>query len=148
MTLRGLMEAVDGERIKEAIRKSELRTSGEVVVSVAPLFWGSVEKAARKAFQRLGLANTRLRNGVLIFVVPSRKRFAVIGDSGIHDKVGQPFWDAVAQHLTDHFRQGDYTGGLVQCIEEIGEQLATHFPYEADSDRNELPDDVDFGGFR
>ena len=145
MTLRQMMQAIDDGRVKEAIRRCELKTSGEICVSVAPLFWGNVEKAARKAFRRMGMANTRLRNGVLIFVVPARRQFAVLGDTGIHEKVGQSFWDAVARHLTEHFRENDYTGGLVQCIEEIGERLAVHFPYEADSDNNELPNQVDFG---
>jgi uncharacterized membrane protein len=143
-----MLHAIDGNRVQEAIRQCELKTSGEIAVSVAPLFWGSVEKAARKAFVRMGMANTSLRNGVLIFVVPSRRQFSVLGDSGIHEKVGQQFWDAVARHLTEHFREGDFTGGLVQSIAEIGEQLAKHFPYEASSDRNELPNEVDFGEAR
>ena len=145
MTLRRMMHAVDGDRVKEAIRQCELKTSGEIAVSVAPLFWGNVEKAARKTFERMGMTNTRLRSGVLIFLVPSRRRFAVLGDSGIHEKVGQGFWDDVARHLTEHFRNDDFTSGLVQCIEEIGEQLAAHFPYEPSMDKNELPNEVDFG---
>ena len=34
----------------------------------------------------------------------------------------------------------------IACIEEVGEQLATHFPFDAATDVDELPDDVDFGG--
>ena len=37
----------------------------------------------------------------------------------------------------------DFTGGLVKGIEEVGEQLSTHFPHHTD-DVDELSDDVDF----
>ena len=145
MTRRQLLRNIDTARIKEAIARAELRTSGEIVVSVAPIFWGSVEKAAQKAFVRLGIIQTKEHNGVLIFVVPGRKKFMVLGDSGIHARVGQEFWEAVAGKLSEHFRSGDFTGGLVGAVDVIGEKLATHFPYDAATDVNHLPDDVDFG---
>jgi uncharacterized membrane protein len=145
MTRRQLLRNIDAARVKEAIARAEHRTSGEIMVSVAPIFWGSVEKAAQKAFVRLGIAQTKEHNGVLIFVVPGRKKFMVLGDSGIHAKVGQEFWDAVALQLSGHFRKGDFTGGLVSAVDIIGEKLGLYFPYDAATDVNGLPDDVDFG---
>jgi uncharacterized membrane protein len=145
MTRRQLLRSIDAGRVKEAIARAELRTSGEIAVSVAPIFWGSVEKAAQKAFVRLGVIQTKEHNGVLIFVVPSRKKFTVLGDRGIHAKVGQEFWEAVAAKLSEHFHNGDFTGGLVGAVEVIGEKLALHFPYDAATDVNHLPNDVDFG---
>jgi uncharacterized membrane protein len=145
MTRRQLLRNIDAARVKDAIARAEHRTSGEIMVSVAPIFWGSVEKAAQKAFVRLGIAHTKDQNGVLIFVVPGRKKFMVLGDSGIHAKVGQEFWEAVASQLSGHFRKGDFTGGLVSAVDVIGETLGTHFPYDAATDVNGLPDDVDFG---
>ncbi len=50
--------------------------------------------------------------------------------------------------MSERFRAGDFTAGLVEGIELVGEQLATHFPYDAVTDKNELPDSVDFGGGR
>jgi uncharacterized membrane protein YgcG len=47
--------------------------------------------------------------------------------------------------MADHFRKGEYAGGLVAAIGEAGRQLAEHFPYDASYDVNELADDVDFG---
>ena len=146
MTRRQLLKAIDDTRVKKAIEQAEDLTSGEIVVSVAPFFWGSVEKAARLAFVRLGVTRTQARNGVLFFIVPSRRKFVVIGDQGIHEKVGQDFWNDVAAHLSRHFRSGDFTEGLIHGIAEVGRQLASHFPYNRSTDVNELSDDVDFGG--
>ncbi len=146
MTRKKLLEIIDREKIKQAIEAAEHRTSGEICVSVAPFFWGSVEKAANKAFVRMGVARTKHRNGVLFFVVPSRRKFVVLGDSGIHERVGQEFWHRVVAAVSAKFRDGDFTGGIVKGIEEVGEQLASHFPYDPLTDEDELPDDVDFGG--
>lgn len=139
------MVTIDKERIRRAIEKAEKRTSGEIRVSVSQPFWGNVRKAAERAFERLGMTNTKDRNAVLFFVVPARRKFVVLGDSGIHEKVGQEFWQQIVGIVSERFRRGDFTGGLVAGIEVVGEGLAQHFPYDAANDTNELPDDVDYG---
>ena len=144
MTHRKLLQLIDRARIKEAIQNAERQTSGEICVSVSRLFWGNVQKAAEKAFSRLGMTGTKERNGVLFFVVPSRRKFVVLGDRGIHEKVGPEFWLQVVQRVSERFREGDFTGGLVKGIEEVGHQLCAHFPYDAASDVDELKDEVDF----
>ena len=136
---------VDEARVVEAIQEAERRSSGQIRVSVAPLFWGRVDRAAEKAFRRLHMDATREHNGVLIFVVPSRRRFTVLGDSGIHSRVAETFWKDVAACLSAHFRDQDFTGGLLEGIGMISQQLADAFPRRADAPGNELPDEVDFG---
>jgi uncharacterized membrane protein len=143
---RKLLKTVDVDRIKAAIAAAERETSGEVRVSVTRFFWGSVRHAAEKAFDRLGMTRTKDRNAILFFIVPARKKFVVLGDSGIHAKVGQDFWDRIAGQMSEHFKKGEFTEGLVKAIGEAGRQLAAHFPYDAAVDINELADDVDFGG--
>ncbi len=139
------MVTIDKDRIKRAIQNAERRTSGEIRVSIAPLFWGNVRKAAEKAFDRMGMSATKDRNAVLFFIVPARRKFAVLGDSGIHEKVGDAFWQHLVRTLSEKFKEGDLTGGLVAGIEAVGEHLAQHFPYNAASDANELRDNIDYG---
>jgi len=148
MHRRRLIRRVDIERVRHAIEEAEKRTSGEFRVSVSRFFWGKVRPVAERAFRRLGIAGTRQRNAVLFFIVPSRKRFVVLGDEGIHSKVGQEFWDHVADSMSGHFRKGEFTDGLVSGIKTAAEALATHFPYDAAADVNELPDDIDTGKTR
>jgi len=142
---RKLMKTVDIDCVKAAIAEAERETSGEIRVSVARFFWGSVRVAAERAFARLGMARTKDRNGVLFFIVPARKKFVVLGDAGIHAKVGQEFWDCLAGLMSGHFKKGEFTEGLVAAIKEAGRELAAAFPYDAKVDVNELADDVDFG---
>jgi uncharacterized membrane protein len=144
--LRGtLKRLIDQDAVERAIRDAEARTSGEVRVSVSTFFWGNVRRTAEAAFVRLGVDKTAQRNGVLFFVVPSRRAFVILGDEGIHAKVGQEFWDGVAAALSARFKERDFTGGLVHAIAEAGRQLESHFPSQGARDVNELPDGVDFG---
>jgi uncharacterized membrane protein len=136
---------IDTERVEAAIAEAEQRTSGEIRVSIAPFFWGSVRRAAERAFDRLGMRETAQRNGVLIFLVPTRRSFVVLGDEGIHAKVGQDFWDRVRDALEFRLAKHDATGGLVGAISTIGEALSAYFPFDAERDTNELPNAVDFG---
>jgi uncharacterized membrane protein len=143
LTRRGLYRAIDKDRVEKAIEAAESITSGEVRVAVSPLFWGDVRKVADRAFDRLGMRATAERNGVLLFVVPSRRRFVVLGDIGIHEKVHPGFWDQVAAEISRHFRNGDFTGGIVAALERLSTELATHFPRRSD-DVDELPNAVEF----
>ena len=140
-----LKRRIDKEMVAQSIAAAEQQTSGEIRVSVAPFFWGNVRKVADKAFVRLGMSATRERNGILFFIVPSRRRFAVIGDQGIHEKVGQDFWDKLVVAMAGDFKQGKFNEGLVRGISECGRLLAAHFPYQGEKDVNELSDDIDFG---
>jgi hypothetical protein len=134
-----LLKRIDVEQIRKAIAAAEHQTSVRVRVSMASFFWGDVRRAAERAFTRLG------RHGVLIFVVPSRRQFAVLGDEDVHARVGQGFWDDVAAAMAGYFRAGDFTGGLLHGIETSGRELAPSLPYDAAADTGEGPDEIDVG---
>lgn len=144
MSRRKLRKLVDEARVQQAIESAERMTSGEICVSVAPLVLGNVRRKAERAFVRLGMVATRQRNGVLFFIVPSRRTFVILGDAGIHAQVGDEFWQRVAGIVGERFRTGEFTEGLVEGIEEVGRLLAKHFPHEGERDVNELGNGVDF----
>jgi uncharacterized membrane protein len=133
---------IDAVRIEQAIMAAERETSGELRVSVAPFFWGSVRAMAERAFARLGMADARDRNAVLFLVVPRRRRFVVLGDVGIHERVGQPGWDSVAREMEARCRAVDLTTAIEHGIRLVGVHLSRHFPPRP-GDQNELPDEVD-----
>ncbi|MBN2399268.1 MAG: TPM domain-containing protein [Candidatus Aminicenantes bacterium] len=145
LSQRKLLNQIDDDRVKAAIVEAERQTSGEIRVSVSRFFWGNVRHAAEKAFQRLGMNATRDRNGILFFIVPSRRAFAIIGDEGIHQKVGQEFWNKLVTTMSQDFVAGKFTEGLISGIIESGRLLGVHFPFEGEMDFNELPDDIDYG---
>ena len=47
--------------------------------------------------------------------------------------------------MSADFKKGRFSEGLVRGIAEVGKRLAEHFPYDPATDKNELPDEIDFG---
>ena len=126
---------VDKKRVREAILRAETETSAPISVSVVPHVTGDVHAEGLRALHRRGLSRRPDRNAVHFFVVPSRREFAVVGDAGAHERLGQEAWDRVASIVEQHFRAGDPTAGLVAGIEEVGRLLAPHFPGKAGAKR-------------
>jgi len=142
MRTREFLSKVEHDRIVQAIREGESKTSGEIRVfiqrgklNVNPLV------AAQKKFHQLRMHATHERNAVLIFVAPRAHKFAVVGDRAIHEKCGDEFWQRVVDGMRVHFQNEKFSHALVEAIQEVGKALAAHFP-GAPTNTNELPDDV------
>jgi uncharacterized membrane protein len=134
---------LDVKRVQSAIAGAEERTSAEIRVSVSPFFWGNVYRAAERAFERLGMRGTLRRNGVLFFIVPSRRAFVVLGDAGIHAHVEHGFWAQVVDEMRPYFAHRDFTSGVLVGITKVADELTRHFPVDPEANPNELSDSVD-----
>lgn len=145
---RGILTENDRARITEAIGAAEAATAGEIRVHVEPRLpkeAGSDAVArARRLFDDFGMASTRDRTGVLLYVAWKDRSLAVLGDRGIDAKVGEAYWRGLADGLSTAFRKGRYAAGIVAAVEEVGRRLAEHFP-RRDDDRDELPNLVTEG---
>jgi uncharacterized membrane protein len=132
------------ESINLAIRLAELDTSGEVRVHLENVCAGEVLDRAAFVFKQLGMDNTELRNGVLIYLAIKNRKFAIIGDAGINKVVPADFWDDIKHRMLNHFRSDDFETGLREAIKAVGEQLKAYFPRNK-NDVNELSDEISFG---
>lgn len=130
-------------KIIESIREAERQTSGEIRVHLEKNAKGDILTAAARTFQQLGMHETGARNGVLIFLAPERREFAIIGDEGINKIVGEEFWQEERDLMQQHFKRGAFCAGVCTVIGQIGEKLKAHFPYQED-DRNELSDEISY----
>jgi len=143
-TSRDFFTPQEQEEIKEAIMCAELDTSGEIRVHIENSCSGDIMDRAAYLFKSLGMNKTELRNGVLIYLAIKNRRFAIIGDQGINAVVPENFWDDIKSEMISHFRDNQFTEGLVSAIARTGESLKKHFP-RAKTDSNELSDDISFG---
>lgn len=141
MSMKQFIRNMDQEAVAAAIRAAEQATSAEIRVCIGRHKPEDVMQAARAAFLRLGMTATRERNGVLIYVAPRARRFAVLGDQGIHEHVGEQHWQEIAAAMGSHFGKGDFTAGITHAIRTAAAALARHFPRQK-ADRNELPDHI------
>jgi uncharacterized membrane protein len=131
------------KQILAGVREAEKHTSGEIRVHLEYKSHGPVYGYAQKVFRRIGMTQTVQRNGVLIFLATKDKKFAVLGDVGISEKVPEGFWNDVVQIMQEHFKQNKFAEGISEAAIRIGEKLKVFFPHLA-NDKNELPDDISY----
>lgn len=142
-TAKNFFTTDEQQQIVAAIREAERNTSGEIRVHIDNFCFGSVVKKAQKLFQKLGMFHTTDRNGILIYIAVLSHKIAVVGDEGIHQKLGKEYWDSIVKEIVDAFVHHKKTEGLTKGIINCGHQLKTHFPYQV-NDKNELNDSISF----
>lgn len=138
-----LLTEQEQDLITNAIGEAEKLTSGEIRIAVEKHCKGEAFDRATAYFSKLGMDKTSLRNGVLIYLAYEDRKFAIIGDRGIHNVVPPDFWETTQIAMQAHFAGGNIAGGLLAGITLAGEKLAISFPYQT-GDINELPNDIIF----
>ncbi|HET8722610.1 MAG TPA: TPM domain-containing protein [Anaeromyxobacteraceae bacterium] len=101
----------------------------------------AVHGRAEQAFLEHGLHETRDGTGVLVFASLLEHRAVIIGDRGIHARMGDAEWRRAVDALVAGMRRGAPGEGFEAAIDLVGARLAEHFPRRDGEDvENELPD--------
>ena len=135
------------KQIVAAIGEAEKRTSGEIRVFVESRcrFVDPIDRRAAEVFTFLKMKETAGRNAVLVYLAVKDRQTAVFGDQNIHEKVGELFWMKEVDQMLSQFQNNRYADAVAKVVLNIGDALKTHFPYDRQTDVNELPDDIVFG---
>ena len=135
----------DEERMVQAIRFAEKQTSGEVRLFVEShcSYIQPIDRA-KELFAELKMTATKDRNGVLLYFAMKDRQMAIWGDEGIHQKMGQGFWEKEVAKILADFKREHFVDGICNMIQAVGEALKKNFPYASD-DKNELDDTIVFG---
>ena len=133
-------------KLKLAIAAAEKSTSGEIRVYIESRcrYVEATDRAAELFFQ-LKMQETVARNGVLIYLATEDRQLAIWGDQGVHERLGNEYWQQRIEEMLNSIKQLDYLSGITYCIEQVGNALSTHFPYQRATDQNELSDEILFG---
>jgi uncharacterized membrane protein len=138
--------AAEKNQIVASIREAEHQTSGEIRLFVeSRCRYVDPLHRATEVFWILKMENTEARNAVLLYVAVKDRQLAIFGDKGIHEKVGDTFWNQEVAKIIEQFRKDGLVDGIVHMVRNIGGALKYHFPYNDQTDKNELPDDIVFG---
>jgi uncharacterized membrane protein len=119
------------KEILDAIAEAERITSGEIRVHLDLHAGDDPLGRAQDVFDELGMANTRMHNGVLMYLAVEDGKFVVLGDEGITDRVPEDFWDHIRDGVEESFHRDDFLDGVLYFIEETGENLQEYFPHDA-----------------
>lgn len=136
----------DKKQIESVIVALESKSSAELRVYIERKIpysdkISSVFDRTLQVFEQLEMHKTQRRNAVLIYIAHKDHQCAIYGDKGIHELVGQNYWQQEYEIMISHFKAQEYTQGVVDAINHLAEKLAVFFPIQPD-DVNELDDGV------
>jgi len=138
------LTASQEQQIIEAIKTAEKNTSGEIRVHLEKSTDKPPMERALEVFHFLKMDTTKLRNGVLFYFAVESKKFSILGDEAINNKVPENFWDTEKELVLTYFSKGDFSKGIELAIIEVGKKLKEFFPYQS-NDTNELSNEISKG---
>ena len=148
---RRVFTEADLDAVAAAVREAERGTSAEIRVHAERRVAHGLRRRttdpmarAREVFAALGMHRTAHRGGVLIYLAVEDRKLAIVGDEGIHTRVGDDYWTGVRDRMVERLRAGATRDALVGAVTEVGATLARFFPRRP-GDIDELPDDMSLG---
>lgn len=142
----GLRRAFDAEamaEIERAIQETESLHGGEVRFAIEDNLsmrelWRDLSPRDRAldVFARLGVWDTKLNNGVLIYVLWADRDVEIVADRGLSAAVANQEWQKVCEHMERLFAERRAREAVVEGIRAVGTLIAKEFPA---TDGNELP---------
>ncbi|HET8577642.1 MAG TPA: TPM domain-containing protein [Methylomirabilota bacterium] len=142
--VRRFMSEADLAAVARVVAEAERHTSAEIRVHLDHRCAGEPMRRAVEVFERLGMHRVAQRHGVLVYVAVADHKLALIGDAGIHARVGEAYWRGLVASVTRHFKEERPRDGFIHAVGELGQVLSRHFPRPPD-DTNQLPDEVSIG---
>ena len=142
MKVKQFVRELDDSRIVAAIAESERHTSGEIRVFISSNEIEDAYERAQARFLALGMDQTRNRNAVLIYFAPRSHKFAVVGDTAVHERCGDDFWRQLIGAMQESLKARQFTEAVILAVEKCGALLAEHFPPDPNG-TNELPNQVE-----
>ena len=100
---------------------------------------GEVRRCAQAMFVERELANTRARNGVLLFASVFERRIELVADIGFHGRVAEHEWRAVIDAMTPFLARAHPAEAFARGIERL-QTLLEAKGFVGHGERNELPD--------
>ncbi len=143
MSIEGFLTDEQERRIIRAIADAENQTSGEVRVHIEQRCNKDPLERAARIFHELGMDETELQNGVLIYIATEDHKASIYAGKGIHKQVEDGFWSDVLSTILEYFKREEYESGITEGVNRVGTKLKELFPYKK-GDVNELSDEISY----
>ena len=136
--------AQDQHAIAEAVTAAEHGHVGEIQVVIEGCLPSRLAYAvdthtrARQLFAELGVWDTELNSGVLLYLNLCERKVEIVIDRGIKSATTQQVWDEVCTHIVQGLAQQQYRQAVITGVKEIGEILDAFYDLQLVDRQNEL----------
>ena len=136
--------AQDQHAIAEAVTAAEHGHVGEIQVVIEGCLPSRLAYAvdthtrARQLFAELGVWDTELNSGVLLYLNLCERKVEIVIDRGIKTATTQQVWDEVCAHIVQGLAQQQYRQALVDGVTQIGSILDQFYANKIEDKADEL----------
>ncbi|MDD5544307.1 MAG: TPM domain-containing protein [Acidobacteriia bacterium] len=132
----GMMSAATRERIEQIASGLNQQGIAELsVVTVPSIGDRSEEDYATDLFAQWGIGKKGKDNGLLLLVAKNEKKIRIEAGYGLEDKVPDAIANEIYSTIRDHFRQGDFDGGLLTGAQMLASAAGGTFQTPAPASR-------------
>ena len=122
----------DQHAIAQAVAAAEHGHIGEIQVVIEghmparEAYYLDTRGRAKQLFAELGVWDTELNSGILLYVNLCERKVEIVIDRGIQQATTQQVWDEVCKSIIEKMSQQQYRQALVDGVTQIG-TILDHF---------------------
>ena len=134
----------DQYEIAQAVQYAEQGHVGEIQVVIEghmparEAYYLDTRGRAKQLFAELGVWDTELNSGILLYVNLCERKVEIVIDRGIQQATTQQVWNEVCQSIIEKMAQREYRLALTDGVTQIGTILDQFYANKIDDKADEL----------
>ena len=137
----------DRLEIAQAVQQAEKGHVGEIQVVIeghipcSQAYHQNTRLRAQQLFAELGVWDTELNSGVLLYLNLCERKVEIVIDRGLKNATQTEIWNQICQRIVYQLAQKQHLEAIKNGICEIGQVLDHYFIKNQNNHENELPDE-------
>ena len=137
----------DQHAIAQAVAAAEQGHVGEIQVVIeghipcSQAYHQNTRLRAQQLFAELGVWDTELNSGVLLYLNLCERKVEIVIDRGLKNATQTETWNTICQNIVVTLTQKEYLRAVIGGVNEIGQVLDQYYVKNDLYDENELPNE-------
>ena len=137
----------DRAEIAHAVQQAEQGHVGEIQVVIeghipcSQAYHQNTRLRAQQLFAELGVWDTELNSGVLLYLNLCERTVEIVIDRGLKEATHTEIWHNICQEMVRLLAQQQYVPAVLGGVQSIGQVLDQYYVKNTLDDHNELPDE-------
>ena len=137
----------DRQEIARAVQQAEKGHVGEIQVVIeghipcSQAYYQNTRLRAQQLFAELGVWDTELNSGVLLYLNLCERKVEIVIDRGLKNATQTETWNKICQNIAVTLAQKEYLRAVIGGVNEIGQVLDQYYVKTDLYDENELPNE-------
>ncbi|WP_347019408.1 TPM domain-containing protein [Acinetobacter calcoaceticus] len=134
----------DKQTIADAVQQAEHGHVGEIQVVIeghipcSQAYRQNTRLRAQQLFAELGVWDTALNSGVLLYLNLCERTVEIIFDRGIRNATNDQVWQQICDSIVQQLKQKQYQQAVVIGVHQIGEVMSHFYDENMQDQSNEL----------